>query len=646
MPDPTETKDSKTSTKDHAQSDFKGLSTEQQDDIRNYRDGLTVATDYCRPYFDRGIRYLKLLYGIRPKELDGSFSRVMLNIPLMIVQNEIPRTRKGINSGEYFNLDPLDISMEPFAEEAQRWLEYQMDRVQNIDVTITPTLQSTYSLGNGYRVYSHRYKKRVENKRVPDEEVAGVPISFKDIETNPKWESIISGQYANFFSVLPQPGGSMPNAVDDSTEDVIDGAHWITYMSKKKIKENVEKHGWDGKMAQLLFDSSGETKGTDDSVDEWINALPDIAKGGMYGGDPFWKSGFNEKSNKKVFRYQVGWYFMRDRWVAVGAGRYPLWSGKPLIDAIPISNHRAIPMLGDWFGGSMIGIAEDLIISVMQNFNSRMDYLAQTLHPSTYIPRSLLDHHQGDKSVFDPKPYAVIDYPNNINIATDLLHDRYPDLPRQAFLEEGTMNQFMQKILGQPDSMSGQGTGSQADGSATGFMGLMSEGNIRSMQRALNVEATGIRDDLWLTMKYGAKYVDEDAQVRMSGLGGSPWHMIAHEAITDGYGIRTTGIKSLDLKEETYRKMLSIAQYIVNNPTVENQKGVIKQMMVQSEAFKNEDELIGNVGQTAQPLDQATAGGQAAPGQGPIQNEVRSAANRNSVEANTGALVPAGDLLI
>jgi len=641
MRDPTDSKDDKPKTADHSTSDFKGMSETQKDDIRQYRDGLGVATDYCRPYFDKGVRYMKLMDGIRPKELDGSFSRVMLNIPMQIIQDEIPRTLKGINTTEFFDLDPLHVSMEQHSAEAKKWLEFQMKNVQKINVTIVPTAQSAFALGNGYRVYSHRYKKRVENKRVPDEVVAGVPISFKDVETNPEYQSIITGQYAGFFSILPQPGGSMPNMVDDSSEDVIDGAHWITHMTKERLETNVKKHGWDGPMVQRLLGSTGNDDSTD-PVEEFLKNLPDTTRGGTYGNMDKWMTTSQDQKKNVTRRYQVGWFFMRDRWVAVGAGRYVLWAGKPLIDAIPISNHRAIPMLDNWFGKSMIGLSEDLIISIMQNFNARLDYLAQTLHPSTYIPTSLLDHHMGDKSVFDPKPYSVIDYPNNINIATDLLHDRYPDLPRQAFLEEGTMNQLMQKVLGQPDSMSGQGTGSQADGSATGFMGLLSQGNIRSMQRALNFESTGIADDLWLTLKYGAKYVDEDTQVRMTGLGGSPWYNIAHEAITDGYGIRVSGIQSLDLKEETYRKMLSIAQFIVNNPTVENQKGVIKQMMQSSEAFTNEDELIGNVGETAQPI----LGDQAGAGQGPIQNETRSAANRNEVEPNTGSLVPAGELLV
>ena len=644
MADKAQTAPVESATPSHSRGDYQGLSGEQKDDIRAHRDALEIAKDYCEPHFQKGVRYLKLLDGVRPKELDGTFSKVMVEIPLQIVQNEIPRTVKGINFGKYFSLEPKEIRLEQYASQARDWLEYQMESVQNFPVTIIPTLQSTYAMGNGYRVYSHRYRKRVRTERVPSEMAMGIPTEFKDIETQAEWQSIISGQYAHFFSILPQPGGSMPNAVDDASEDVIDGCHWITYMPKKKIKENVEKHGWNGRMAEKMFGAGNSEE--NDPASDFIDSLPAQTRGGMYGGDLAWMMEIRKGDKKVEQRYRVEWFFTHDRWVALGEGKYWLWAGKGLIDAIPISNHRAIPMLGNWFGRSMIGNAEDLIISFMQNFNARMDYLTQTMHPSTYIPVSLLDHHGGDKSVFDPRPYNIVDYPSNINIATDIFHDRYPELPRQAFMEDAAMNQMIQKVLGQPDILSGQGSGSQADGSATGFMNLMSEGNVRMMQRALNVEATGIHDDLWLTLKYGAKYIDEDVFVRMRGNGGSPWFMIANEAITDGYGIRLSGIKSLDLKEETFRKMISIAQFIVNNPAVENQKKLLQQLMQKSEAFTDEDDIIGNIGSSEQMMPSMGAGGMQSPGQGPIQNEVRSSTNRNTVQQGTGDQVPAGDLLV
>ena len=492
---------------DNNTNEYGSLSKEQEQSLRIYRDGLEVATDYCTPFFQQAVRWLRLFDGHMPEELRGSFSRVMLNIPFQIVQNEIPRAMRGFNSSKFSELTPERIDLEPYANEATKWLKYQAETVQNMNVSLIPTMQSAYALGNGYRVYSHKYQKKTKMERVPADMAMGIPTDFKDQETDDGYDSIISGQYAHFFSILPQPGGGMPNAVDKSSEEVIDGLHWIGYMTKDAIIANVKKHGWDGNLAQRMFKYSN-SDGADDPASDFITQLDETTKSGMYGGDPSW-IGAIRKGNKNVaHRYRVGWFFLRDKWIVVGEGRYPLWTGKPIIDAIPVANHRPIPMMGNWFGQSMIGLSEDIIIAMMQNFSGRMDYLAQTMHPTTYIPKKLLDHHGGNKAVFDPKPYSVIDVPSGINIQTDIMHDRYPDLPQQAFMEESTMNQHMQKILGQPDSMSGQGSGSQADSSATGFMSLMSEGNVRTMQRAINVESTGIKDDLWLTLKYGAKYVD------------------------------------------------------------------------------------------------------------------------------------------
>ena len=101
-----------------------------------------------------------------------------------------------------------------------------------------------------------------------------------------------------------------------------------------------------------------------------------------------------------------------------------------------------------------------------------------------------------------------------------------------------------------------------------------------------------------------------------------PWHEITHDAITDGYGINISGTKSLDLKEETYRKMTSLAQFIVNNPNVENQKGVMSQMMEASDAFTDVDSLVGSVGELIPNEMMPQDGGSPQGGQGPIRTKL------------------------
>jgi len=623
-----------------ATSEYKELTEAEKKDVRTHRNALGVAEDYCKPYFQKAVRFCRLFDGELPEELNSTFSKVMLNKAFSMIQNEIPRSTRIFTSTKYFKLRPLSMDMETYADETQKWLSYQMNNQQQIAKNIVAPIQSTHVCGNGYMVYGHRYKERAKTERVATENSMGIPGGFEDKRVVEGYDSIITGQFAHFFSILPQPGGANPNAVDDSSESVIDGAHWTHYMTEAKIKENVKKHGWNKNQVGWMT----EKKGSDglDPAQDYIGQLGDTTKGGMYGGDPKWINTAKDINKNMAHRYRTEWYFQRDRWIVMGEGQYLLWAGKPLIDAIPIANFRAMPIMNNWFGKSMIDISEDIIIAIMQNFNARLDYLAQTLHPTMWVSSRILDHHGGDKSVFDPKPYSVIDFPGGIeNIQNAIFHDRYPDISQQAFMEESSLDKMFQETVGQPNFMRGMGTGGQADSSATGVATLSAEGATQSGMRAVNIENTGIMDCLWLTLKYGAKYVDENVSIRMEEQGGPPWTDIAHEAITDGYGIEVCGAKTLNVQEETFRKMLSMAQVLIGNPAVANQKLLMKEMMEASDSFDDVNAIIGQ----DEPGVPPQGAGEEAAGQGPIQNQDRSQQNRNTVEGGTGATVSAGSLL-
>jgi hypothetical protein len=601
--------------------------------FRQYLAAKDVAEDYARPYMNQAIRYQRLYDGVLPPEMNGTFSKVMLNTAFAMVQNEIPRATKAFTSRDFFNLDAKSPELEEASESAKNWLRYQMNNVQQVQKNWVAPIQSSYICGNGYMVYGHNYKKKIKTARVPSGVSMGIPYGFVDEEQEDGIESIISGQFTHFFSVFPMPGGGEVNQKDCYSSTAVDGVIWVDYMTEQKIKDNVERHGWHKRQAELMFKALG-SNGNDPS-NEYLSQLPDYARGAM--GDPQWMSQIRSGKKDLSHRYRIAWYFQRNKWIVVGEDQFVLYDGKPLVDAIPIANFRPIPELGQWFGRSIIGVAEDIIISTMQLFNSRMDYNAKTMHPTTYVPKKLLDYHDGNKSVFDSKPYQVIDYPNTLDIKAQLFHDRYPELPQQAFIEEGTLNQQLQKVTGQPDFMSGQASGGQADGTATGVTSLVANGTARSMMRSINLENSGIHDALWLTLTYGKKYYDTDSYIRMLGEGGSPWHEIAADTITNGYGINITGSRQMNMQEETYRKMLSLAQFVIGNEAVEDQKGVMKDYM-EAAGWENAEERVGAGGgglpdASQQPTDQ---------GQGPIQNEIRSVNNRNQVEGNTGDVVAAG----
>jgi len=635
-----------TEDKPYYTGEYKELTIEQKEDVRTHRDGLTCAQDYCKPYFEKAVRFCRLFDGYLPPELNSTFSKVMLNLAFSTVQNEIPRSTRAFTFEQYFKLKPQDPSLELYADEATNWLKYQMEQVQKLPRNIVAPLQSTHICGNGYMVYGHRYKPRTKIDRVESSRAMGIPVGFEDKESVVGVDSIITGQFAHFFSILPLPGGCNVNEVDDSSESVVDGLFWTHYMTEEKIKENVKKHGWNKDQVGWMIDKKGSDG--NDPAQDYIGQLGDTTKGGMYGGDPQWISSIRGTNKNLSHRYRTEWFFKRDRWIVMGEGRYLLWAGKPLINAIPVANFRAMPVMNNWFGKSLIDVSEDIIIAILQNFNARLDYLAQQLHPTMYVSDRIVGHNGGDKSVFDPKPYNIVEFPGSItDIRTALFHDRYPELPQQAFIEQGELEKMKQKITGQPDYMSGLGSGSQADAHATGFQGLLSEGMAQSLMRSVNIENTGIMDCLWLTMKYASKYVDEDVLIRMEEAGGPPWVQIANEAITDGYGIEICGSKALSVQDEAFRKMLSMAPLLLNNQNVGNQKLLLKNMMDSAAVFEDVNAIIGPEQQMNPMLAMGgEEGGMsgAANGQGPIQNMTRSQTNRNTVNAS-GTTVPAAALM-
>jgi len=619
--------------------EYRELSADEKEDVKTHRDGIGVAQDYCKPYFEKAVRFCRLFDGYLPEELNSTFSKVMLNLAFSTVQNEIPRSTRMFTSGDYFKLVPHEPEMETYADEAQRWLSHQVNVVQKLPRNIVAPLQSTHICGNGYMVYGHRYKQKKKVDRVATGSAMGIPTNFENKEIVTGTESIITGQYAHFFSILPLPGGANPNEVDDSSETAIDGLFWTHYMNEDKVKENVKSHNWNKDQVAWMIDKKGSDG--NDPAQDYISQLSNTTKGGMYGGDPMWISSIRNNNKNLSKRYRTEWFFQRGKWIVMGEGKYLLWSGDPLIDAIPVANFRAMPVLGNWFGKSLIDISEDIIIAILQNFNARLDYLSMTMHPTTYVSDRILSHHGGDKSVFDPKPYGVVDFPGGIqDIRQAIMHDRYPEISNQAFMEQGELEKMKQKITGQPDLMSGLGTGTQADSSATGFQGLMNEGMAQSLMRSINIENTGLMDCLYLTLKYASKYVDEDTLIRMEDQGGPPWAQIASEAITDGYGIEITGSKSLSVQEETFRKMMSVAPLLLNNPNVQNQPLLLNEIMKTANAFDDVSGIIGNNAGAPQPMG-AEQGGQ---DQGPAQNQARSQMNRNTVTPG-GETVPAGALM-
>ena len=91
----------------------------------------------------------------------------------------------------------------------------------------------------------------------------------------------------------------------------------------------------------------------------------------------------------------------------MGNLRHILYDGPPLLSLWPVANFKATHNLDSFFGLSLLEVVEDLLISMIMNFNMRLDYLAGKFHPPKYIPQALIDQLGGDKRAFDWAPYKI-----------------------------------------------------------------------------------------------------------------------------------------------------------------------------------------------------------------------------------------------
>jgi len=158
------------------------------------------------------------------------------------------------------------------------------------------------------------------------------------------------------------------------------------------------------------------------------------------------------------------------------------------------------------------------------------------------------------------------------------------------------------------------------------------------------MDETGFHDCVDMTMRFGHKYKQQNEIIR-TGADGMPWEEIDHEAITDGYGIMVTGTRQMDMAEEAFKKMLSLAPLLLNDPNVRGKTEIQRQLLEKSNVFDNTDLILHGDAEIS-PLGDMM---QQAPGVGGIptlQNEARSQMNRSSVQQNTGNRVAAGNVMV
>ena len=566
--------------------EYADLSSDELEDLNRQDDALELSIEFCQPHFDKFVRFMDLYSGKLPEAIDFTFSKVMLRLATSIVQNDIPRTASAILSeNNFFKLTPNLPEFEEAADAAQGWLWYHTMKRNRYASRVIPTLTQVGIYGTAFRSVMFKPLVTKQKVRYPGTMVGGVPYNMDETEIEQTKMGIVS-ENLDIFSVMPSPTGTVINSIDTEEEDCVDWIHMVRYLSDAQLKAMQQKRGANKRQIQKMLDSG--TRVTSDARkidDEYRQDATSSMLDSEYGD---WMNKVRLMAGNDITpRRRCVWTFFRDQWILTGEGRYLLYSGPPLLDWIPITRYVDTPHPSCIYGTGLIETVEDVILSYLLNYGLRADYLAMTLHPSTWISDELVNANGGNLSSFDPAPWATYRFPRNVDITRAIWRDRFPEISPQAFMEETNMRYYFQELLGQPNYGKGMsGAATLANETAVGITALIEEGSARSSMRSLNIENTGIHDELMLTLKWGERYAWEDELVDV-GLtnSGYSWKQVPYDAIDSNYGIELRGTRALANKQSMLRNMLQVLPALMNNPNVPDQTALIQETLKEMGLF-------------------------------------------------------------
>lgn len=618
---------------DAHQGEGTGKNGEQRKVITDFLNARDISRDYVRPVFNNAVRHYRSFSGIPPREVEGTYSQVMLWFAWAAIQNELPTSMEGWLSGDtWLSLRANDFMLEPDKKAAEMWLRNEMENRQRFHRTATPHIQSAHVMGNGYRFYWPHFVERTELVLTPNFIEMGILDPENEFTENveTKGSVHIVGQHLDFFNVFPSPTGQMINPPEEQGEAGLDWLIVYLYPPNSWLEAEAERGVLDKEQVGQMLKKGDTSEPDEDITFEWKNAVSQVEGGFNNFATPTWIHKINDMPGNLPNRSRIAIWFKRDEWVIVGRDKHVLYQGPPLLGMWPVANFKAIEKMGDFFGTSLIATVEDLITSMIMNFNMRLDYLVGQFHPPTYLPQQLVDDVGGDLSRFDRTPYNTIPYQ----------HTRYPgglenmifsqnnsELTQQAFLEQNQMNQYMEEIISQ------RGTQSMQSETATVGSSLINQDVARKVMRARILDMTGVHDSANLTLRLGARYVTEDAHIN-TGASGVPWEKVRHEAITDGYGVTINGARHLAQMDEIWKKQMSLAPLLMNDPEIRGQVEM-KRQLLEGASYDNIPTIITGANDQA-PRQQGPRDQQLPGGIPTTQNTEQSVQNRSSVESAAG----------
>lgn len=585
--------------------------------VKEYHDKFQLSVDYCEPYFEAATRLYKLWRGKLPDALDYTFSKVMMNAGHAIVQDRIPKYLANMFSHQGFvALEAKNPLGEMYVEQAEAWLVDLLMNPSKINIrsSIMPTLQAASVFGTGYRMPCIRH--------------------------NETGDEIITSKDIDFFQILPAPTGGVVNPMDRWSDDSTPYFFYVDWMTDKQIEALSKYEGFQKDAFGKMKDTSPETRSDIDT--SYYEKFKTVA-GVSYGPDSEeYRRKLQDIEGKTGKRRVVHW-FTRENWYIIAQDYYLIYKGDNPMGGglLPLVKYSVTPDFKNWFGVSGLEMVEDMVIARIMNFNYRLDHLARVMFPTKWIRDDIA---QGrPESDFYDRPYAVHFFPERADIRQGIHYDRAPEITNQTFIEDDRMMLYIQEIAGLPNYSKGMsGAGTLANETATGIVSLIKQAQGRLGMESMQLEYSGLAQECRLLLLLAAKNIVDPQVIRnQKAKDGFKWTTIDPDAFEDMYEVQTHGTRYIEQQETNFQKLMALYPLWNGNPAYD-QYELNRQVNQVADVLPNPDAVLlppQSPGMMGAPTEAPLMGGMASPQD--MRQQTRSVANRNTVQPNTGNIVPA-----
>ena len=588
-------------------------------DVRAYQQALDVYWENAQPHFELASRLIQFWRGKLPTQLDGTFSKIMVNVGHSMAQERIPRYIDNlVGQDKIFSLTADNPMAEFFAPQAEAWLNHEMldeSRI-NIRANIWPTLNSVTTAGTGFRMPFVCHNK-----------------------VDGKWEPYISSRDVDFFQILMAPNSGLVNPMDRYSEDAMDGFMYIDWWTDDQIKMLSQYKGYNKEGAEEALKSKADANGQygNDNIDKY-RVLGGVSYGG---GKKDWRIRMQDIKGVQGRRRVVSW-FKRDGLEIYANDYFKIYKGpNPMPNRLlPLCIYKAVPDFKNPYGISDLEMNEDLLIAFLMNFNFRADYLTQVMFPAKWIRADVM---QGKSpSEFDYRQDAVHVFPESRQGIRDMVYyDRMPEITPQTFMDEDRMKMMLSEVGGMPNYSKGSPSqGTLENRTATGIVSLIQQAEGRLTAESLALEEFGLRQEGRLLLSMAENVIHRDLFVRLSKPeAGFQWTTIEADALADQYTVHVHGTRHMAQRQQQFQQLMALYPLWNQDPSVDQDE--LKQRIGEAAGINNLDALL--VGSQGAPQgmmgEEAGMAGQAATQD--LSQRTRGMQNRNTPQPGTGRMQPA-----